>query len=82
MAFPVPSEVNPTSLPLPHPEAYEGEPREYARALMQRKDAIEREIVSIDHSYCTIACHSPSGRTQAGSRFGEPTDNPPAHTCN
>lgn len=46
MAFPVPAEVNPTSLPLPHPEAYEGEPREYARALMQRKDDIEKEIAS------------------------------------
>lgn len=46
MAFPVPREVNPTSLPLPHPDAYEGEPREFARALMQRKDDIEKEIVS------------------------------------
>jgi 26S proteasome non-ATPase regulatory subunit 9 len=46
MAFPVPSEISSTSLPLPHPEAYDGEPREFARALMQRKDDIEREIVS------------------------------------
>ncbi|WVR07107.1 hypothetical protein IAU60_004147 [Kwoniella sp. DSM 27419] len=38
---PQPSVVN---LPLPHPEAYPDEPREYARALMQRKDEIEKEI--------------------------------------
>lgn len=43
MAFPAPHES--VSLPLPHPEAYPGEAREYARALMQRKDDIEKEIV-------------------------------------
>jgi hypothetical protein len=43
--IPLPAEVTPTSLPLPDPEAYEGEPREYARALMQRKTDIELEIV-------------------------------------
>lgn len=42
MAFPTSEAV---SLPLPHPEAYAGEPREYARALMQRKEDIEKEIV-------------------------------------
>jgi len=42
----IPAPPQPTSLPLPHPEAYAGEPREYARALMQRKDDIEKEIVS------------------------------------
>jgi hypothetical protein len=47
MAFPAPAEPPSTSLPLPHPEAYPGEPREYARALMQRKDEIEAEMVSI-----------------------------------
>lgn len=46
MAFPTPTEIPNTSLPLPDPEAYPDEPREYARALMQRKDEIEREIVS------------------------------------
>ena len=46
MAFPTPAEIPNTSLPLPDPEAYEGEPREYARALMQRKDELEHEIVS------------------------------------
>jgi hypothetical protein len=46
MAFPVPTEFNPTILPLPHPDAYPGEPREFAMALMQRKDEIEKEIVS------------------------------------
>lgn len=43
--IPLPAEVTPTALPLPDPEAYEGEPREYARALMQRKTDIELEIV-------------------------------------
>ena len=43
--IPLPAEVSPTTLPLPDPEAYEGEPREYARALMQRKTEIEAEIV-------------------------------------
>ena len=38
-------EPGPTSLPLPDPAAYSGEPREYARALMQRKDQIDKEIV-------------------------------------
>ncbi|BEI85476.1 hypothetical protein CcaverHIS002_0508770 [Cutaneotrichosporon cavernicola] len=43
MALPTPpTEIQ---LPLPHPEAYPGEPREYARALMQRKEEIEKEIV-------------------------------------
>ncbi|CAD6571108.1 MAG: putative 26S proteasome regulatory subunit [Tremellales sp. Tagirdzhanova-0007] len=44
MALPSPSHASTNSLPLPDPEAYPGEPREYARALMQRKDDIEREI--------------------------------------
>lgn len=43
MAFPAPHEG--LNLPLPDPEAYPGEPREYATALMQRKDEIEKEIV-------------------------------------
>ncbi|KAL7421885.1 putative 26S proteasome regulatory subunit [Cryptotrichosporon argae] len=45
MSFPQP--FQPTDLPLPDPEAYEGEPREYARALMQRKDEIEKEIEAL-----------------------------------
>jgi hypothetical protein len=45
MAFSPPAQSSATSLPLPDPEAYPGEPREYARALMQRKDEIECEIV-------------------------------------
>lgn len=51
MALPVPTEFNPTTLPLPHPDAYPGEPREFAMALMQRKDEIEKEIVS----YCELS---------------------------
>jgi len=43
--IPLPAEVSPTTLPLPDPQAYDGEPREYARALMQRKTEIEQEIV-------------------------------------
>ncbi|WWD17211.1 hypothetical protein CI109_101649 [Kwoniella shandongensis] len=35
------------TLPLPHPEAYPDEPREYARALMQRRDEIEKEIEAL-----------------------------------
>lgn len=46
MSIPPPSFAFGSALPLPDPEAYEGEPREYARALMQRKDEIEAEIVS------------------------------------
>lgn len=46
MAFPAPEGIPNTDLPLPDPEAYDGEPREYARALMQRKDEIDKEIVS------------------------------------
>lgn len=46
MSIPPPSFASGSALPLPDPEAYEGEPREYARALMQRKDEIEAEIVS------------------------------------
>ena len=49
MALPQP--YQPTDLPLPDPEAYPDEPREYARALMQRKDEIEKEIVR-----CRQAC--------------------------
>lgn len=45
MSIPAPAAPAVAELPLPHPEAYAGEPREYARALMQRKDEIEREIV-------------------------------------
>ncbi|WVN88390.1 uncharacterized protein L203_103597 [Cryptococcus depauperatus CBS 7841] len=44
MAFPPPEEPSILLLPLPHPDAYEEEPREYARALMQRRDEIEKEI--------------------------------------
>ena len=46
MSFPPPASPPVTSLHLPHPDAYPGEPREYARALMQRKDEIEKEMVS------------------------------------
>lgn len=51
MAFPAP-EVPNTDLPLPDPEAYPDEPREYARALMQREGEIEREMAS----YITVWC--------------------------
>ncbi|OCF33048.1 26S proteasome non-ATPase regulatory subunit 9 [Kwoniella heveanensis BCC8398] len=46
LVFPPPPPNQPpsTSLPLPHRDAYPEEPREYARALMQRKDEIEKEI--------------------------------------
>lgn len=43
--LPLPAGVPPTSLPLPDPEAYPGEPREYARALMRREDELEAEQV-------------------------------------
>lgn len=38
------------TLPLPDPAAYPDEPREYAMALMQRKEEIEKAMVS--HSGC------------------------------
>ncbi|WVF71259.1 hypothetical protein IAT40_006062 [Kwoniella sp. CBS 6097] len=44
---PAPEQPPSTSLPLPHRDAYPDEPREYARALMQRKDEIEKEIEAI-----------------------------------
>lgn len=50
MALPPPTNLPPPSLldlPLPDPAAYEGEPQEYARALMQRRDEIEREVVCL-----------------------------------
>lgn len=56
MAFPPPQELSSTSLPLPDPEAYPGEPREYARALMQRKDEIEREVVSLTIGVQGLRC--------------------------
>lgn len=46
LVFPPPEEPSILSLPLPHPDAYPGEPREYALALVQRKDAIQKEIAS------------------------------------
>jgi len=46
MSIPAPAPPSVTSLPLPDPEAYPGEPREYAMALMQRKGEIEKAIVS------------------------------------
>ncbi|OCF38722.1 26S proteasome non-ATPase regulatory subunit 9 [Kwoniella heveanensis CBS 569] len=49
LVFPPPPPNQPpsTSLPLPHRDAYPEEPREYARALMQRKDEIEKEIEAL-----------------------------------
>ncbi|KAK8864483.1 hypothetical protein IAR55_001733 [Kwoniella newhampshirensis] len=49
LVWPPPPSNEPPShtLPLPHPEAYPGEPREYARALMQRRDDIEKEIEAL-----------------------------------
>jgi hypothetical protein len=50
--FPPPAAIEGRSdahLPLPDPQAYEGEPREYARALMNRKADIDAEIVG--HSF-------------------------------
>ncbi|KIR74235.1 26S proteasome non-ATPase regulatory subunit 9 [Cryptococcus deuterogattii CA1014] len=49
LAFPPPEEPSILSLPLPHPDAYPGEPREYALALIQRKDAIQKEIASLPY---------------------------------
>ncbi|WVQ80734.1 hypothetical protein IAT38_002839 [Cryptococcus sp. DSM 104549] len=48
LTWPPPEEPSLLSLPLPHPEAYEDEPREYARALMDRRDAIEKEIGALN----------------------------------
>ncbi|RXK37747.1 hypothetical protein M231_04996 [Tremella mesenterica] len=42
MAFPI--EHNNITLPLPDPEAYQDDPREYARELMRRKDEIDSEM--------------------------------------
>ncbi|WVQ99611.1 hypothetical protein IAU59_006747 [Kwoniella sp. CBS 9459] len=47
LVFPPPEQPPSTSLPLPHRDAYPDEPREYARALMQRKDEIEKEIEAL-----------------------------------
>lgn len=51
LVFPPPEEPSILSLPLPHAEAYPGEPREYALALIQRKDAIQKEIASLNIYY-------------------------------
>ncbi|GMK55261.1 hypothetical protein CspeluHIS016_0203170 [Cutaneotrichosporon spelunceum] len=56
MALPAPV---PTTLPLPHAEAYD-EPREYARALMQRKEEIEAEIDALN---AVVASHGASSDT-------------------
>ncbi|WWC94269.1 hypothetical protein V866_001110 [Kwoniella sp. B9012] len=58
-----------TSLPLPHPEAYEGEPREYARALMQRKDDIEKEIEALKD---VLNSHGVTQQTQLIDNEGYP----------
>ncbi|CAK9781111.1 hypothetical protein CC85DRAFT_135051 [Cutaneotrichosporon oleaginosum] len=57
------------SLPLPHPEAYAGEPREYARALMQRKEEIEKEI---DRLKDVLATHGASADTALVDPEGYP----------
>ncbi|WWC62072.1 uncharacterized protein I303_104662 [Kwoniella dejecticola CBS 10117] len=56
-------------LPLPHPEAYEGEPREYARALMQRKDDIEKEIEDLKD---VLNSHGATLQTQLVDNEGYP----------
>ncbi|ORY32829.1 hypothetical protein BCR39DRAFT_557392 [Naematelia encephala] len=48
MALPTPAQPPSTDLPLPDPQAYLEEPREYARALMQRKDEIEKEMGALN----------------------------------
>ncbi|WWC70088.1 uncharacterized protein I206_104035 [Kwoniella pini CBS 10737] len=58
-----------TTLPLPHPEAYEGEPREYARALMQRKDDIEKEIETLKD---VLNSHGVTPQTQLVDNEGYP----------
>ncbi|WVW83992.1 hypothetical protein I302_106017 [Kwoniella bestiolae CBS 10118] len=58
-----------TSLPFPHPEAYEGEPREYARALMQRKDDIEKEIEALKD---VLNSHGVTQQTQLVDNEGYP----------
>ncbi|KAL1411426.1 putative 26S proteasome regulatory subunit [Vanrija albida] len=67
MAFPAPNAA--VSLPLPDPEAYPGEPREYATALMQRKDAIEAEIDALKD---VLASHNASADTPLVDPEGYP----------
>ncbi|WWC89227.1 uncharacterized protein L201_004145 [Kwoniella dendrophila CBS 6074] len=58
-----------TALPLPHPEAYEGEPREYARALMDRRDQIEKEIEALKD---VLNSHGATSQTQLVDNEGYP----------
>ncbi|RSH87240.1 putative 26S proteasome regulatory subunit [Saitozyma podzolica] len=69
MAFPAPAEPPSTSFPLPHPEAYPGEPREYARALMQRKDEIEAEMEALKE---VLASHGTTPETSLFDPEGYP----------
>jgi len=69
MALPPPSEPPSTSLPLPHPDAYPDEPREYARALMQRKDDIEREIAVLND---VLSSHGANASTSLFDPEGYP----------
>ncbi|BEJ16326.1 hypothetical protein CspHIS471_0509310 [Cutaneotrichosporon sp. HIS471] len=65
----LPSPPTEIQLPLPHPEAYPGEPREYARALMQRKEEIEKEI---DTFKDILASHGASMETALVDPEGYP----------
>lgn len=58
----IPEPYQDVQLPLPDPEAYPGEPREYARALMQRKDDIEKEIDALNDVLASVSSfkHIPS----------------------
>lgn len=51
----IPEPYQEVQLPLPDPEAYPGEPREYARALMQRKDDIEKEIDALNDVLASVS---------------------------
>lgn len=51
----IPEPYQDVQLPLPDPEAYPGEPREYARALMQRKDDIEKEIDTLNDVLASVS---------------------------
>ncbi|WRT66459.1 uncharacterized protein IL334_003418 [Kwoniella shivajii] len=69
LVFPPPEAPSTASLPMPRPEAYEGEPREYARALMQRKDDIEKEIASLKD---VLNSHGVTPRTSLTDNEGYP----------
>ncbi|KAK1924301.1 hypothetical protein DB88DRAFT_277182 [Papiliotrema laurentii] len=69
MALPTPALPTVTSLPLPDPEAYPGEPREYATALMQRKEEIEK---AMDELRNVLASHGTNTSTPLVDPEGYP----------